>query len=100
MTELIALRDGAGAFVGNDSGPGQPAVFCGVPTFKLFGPQLPERFAPLHPAVEWMEGKGCPYKPCSDYCRFPEPHCLWNITEAEVWTRVEKFVRTHLRNGL
>ncbi len=98
VTELIALIDGAGAFVGNDSGPGHLAAFCGVPTFTLFGPQLPEWFAPLHPAAEWIEGKVCPYKPCSDYCRFATPHCLWNISGDEVWQHVQKFVRTHLRN--
>ncbi|MGA3284685.1 MAG: glycosyltransferase family 9 protein [Verrucomicrobiota bacterium] len=98
VTELIALIDHAGAFVGNDSGPGHLAAFCGVPTFTLFGPQLPEWFAPLHPAAEWIEGKACPYKPCSDYCRFATPHCLWNISGDEVWQRVEKFARTHLRN--
>jgi len=98
VTELIALIDRAGAFVGNDSGPGHLAAFCGVPTLTFFGPQLPEWFAPLHPAAEWMEGKACPYKPCSDYCRFAEPHCLGNITETEAWARVEKFVTAHLRN--
>jgi len=98
VAALIALIDRAGAFVGNDSGPGHLAAFCGVPTFTLFGPQLPEWFAPLHPAAEWMQGKACPYKPCSDYCRFAEPHCLWNVTEAEVWARVEKFAAAHLRS--
>jgi ADP-heptose:LPS heptosyltransferase len=92
VTELIALTDRAGAFIGNDSGPGHLAAFCGVPTFTLFGPQLPEWFAPLHPAAEWMEGRVCPYMPCSDYCRYPTPYCLWNIREEEVWTRVEKFI--------
>ncbi len=96
VTELIALVDRAGAFIGNDSGPGHLAAACGVPTFTLFGPQLPEWFAPLHPASEWIEGKACPYKPCSDYCRFATPHCLSNISEAEVSARVEKFLRAHL----
>jgi heptosyltransferase-2 len=98
VTELIALIDRAGTFVGNDSGPGHLAAFCGVPTFTLFGPQLPEWFVPLHPAAEWIEGKACPYKPCSDYCRFATPHCLGNITVEEVWARVEKFAATHLQN--
>ena len=98
VTGLIALTDRAGAFIGNDSGPGHLAAFCGVPTFTLFGPQLPEWFAPLHPAAEWMEGRVCPYMPCSDYCRYPVPHCLWNIGEAAVWARVEKFTAAHLQN--
>ncbi len=58
VTELIALTDSAGAFIGNDSGPGHLAAFCGVPTFTLFGPQLPEWFAPLHPTGGMDGGPG------------------------------------------
>jgi heptosyltransferase-2 len=96
VKELIVLVDGAGAFIGNDSGPGHLAAFCGVPTFTIFGPQLPEWFAPLNPVAEWIEGKACPYKPCSDYCRFPTPFCLWNLGTEEVSARIEKFLSTKL----
>ena len=96
---LLELIDRAKAFIGNDSGPGHLAAFCGVPTFTIFGPQLPEWFAPLHPAAAWIEGKACPYLPCSDYCRFPEPHCLWKISEPEVWSRVEDFLITRCREN-
>jgi len=96
VTELIDLTDRAGAFIGNDSGPGHLAAFCGVPTFTIFGPQLPEWFAPLHPRAEWIEGKACPYLPCFDYCRFATPFCLWNVTEEEAWNRVSKFLQRHL----
>ena len=92
ITELLAAIDRAAVFIGNDSGPGHLAAMAGVPTFTLFGPQLPEWFAPLHPGAEWIEGKPCPYKPCSDYCFFSAPHCLQTVTEPEVWLRVEKFV--------
>lgn len=93
VTELLALLDQAGVFVGNDSGPGHLAAFCGVPTLTLFGPQLPEWFAPLHPQTVCLEGKPCPYKPCSDYCRFPAPHCLQDISESEVWQALEPLLR-------
>ncbi len=96
VSELLALADRAGAFIGNDSGPGHLAAFCGVPTFTLFGPQVPEWFAPLHPASEWLEGKACPYKPCSDYCRFLIPYCMYNSTEDEVWALVRAFVARNL----
>jgi ADP-heptose:LPS heptosyltransferase len=99
VTELCMLVDRAGAFIGNDSGPGHLAAFCGVPTFTLFGPQLPEWFAPLHPDSEWLEGKACPYKPCSDYCRFPTPCCMVNSEEQEVWTLVESFVARTMHRG-
>lgn len=91
VAELFVLVDRAGAFIGNDSGPGHLAAFCGVPTLTLFGPQLPEWFAPLHQASEWLEGKACPYKPCSDYCRFPVPYCMIDSGEEEVWSRAQAF---------
>ena len=96
VTELLSCLDGAGIFIGNDSGPGHLAASCGLPTFTLFGPQLHEWFAPMQPAAEWIEGKACPYKPCSDYCRYPTPYCLWKITAEEVWLRVQKFAGRHL----
>ena len=96
VSELYALVDRAGVFLGNDSGPGHLAAFCGVPTFTWFGPQVPEWFAPLHPASEWLEGKACPYKPCSDYCRFAAPCCMLNSSEEEVWPLVESFVARNL----
>ncbi len=93
--ELFKLIDKARLFIGNDSGPGHLAAFCGVPTLTIFGPQLPEWFAPLHPAAEWIEGKPCPFKPCFDYCRFPMPYCMDRISEDEVWQRVQTFLRKH-----
>jgi ADP-heptose:LPS heptosyltransferase/glycosyltransferase involved in cell wall biosynthesis len=95
VTELLQWIDGAGVFIGNDSGPGHLAALSGVPTFTVFGPQLPERFSPLHPDAEWVEGAPCPYKPCRDNCRFPLAYCLWNIKEELVWPRLESFVGKH-----
>ena len=96
VSELLLAMESAGVFIGNDSGPCHLAAFCGVPTFTIFGPQLPEWFAPLHPAAEWLEGKPCPYKPCSDYCRFPAPACMVGSAEEEVWERVAAFVASRL----
>ncbi len=92
VTELMGVIEQAGAFLGNDSGPSHLAAFSGVPTFTLFGPQLPEWFAPLHPQSEWLEGKPCPYKPCSDYCQFPVPYCMVHTSEEEVWGRLTRFL--------
>jgi ADP-heptose:LPS heptosyltransferase len=96
IAALLEIMDDAAVFIGNDSGPGHLAAFCGLPTFTLFGDQLAEWFAPLHPASEFIEGKPCPYKPCSDYCRFPTPHCLTEVTGGEVWPRLEYFIDRHL----
>lgn len=100
VTELLAIIDRASAFLGNDSGPGHIAAFLGVPTFTIFGPQLPEWFAPLHPAAEWTEGKPCPYKPCKDYCRFASPLCIDRITEEEIWAQIAPFVARHCSTRL
>ena len=96
VNELLAQIDRAGIFIGNCSGPGHLAAICGVPTFTFYGPSMSEWFAPMHPAAELFEGRACPYKPCSDYCRFSTPFCLWNVTADEAWPRVEKFAERHL----
>lgn len=99
-TNLDALRSllqDSGVFIGNDSGPGHVAGYMGVPTFTLFGPQVPEWFAPLHPEAEWIEGSPCPYKPCFDYCQFPTPFCLTGISQDHAWFRVKAFVEQHIR---
>jgi ADP-heptose:LPS heptosyltransferase len=96
IKELLAILETAGAFVGNDSGPGHLAALTGVPTFTLFGPQLSQWFAPLHPAAQWLDGSPCPYKPCWDNCRFPSPNCLHDLKESAVVSPVLKFVAKHI----
>jgi ADP-heptose:LPS heptosyltransferase len=96
VNELLSLVDDSAMFIGNDSGPGHLAAFCGVPTLSLFGPQLPEWFSPLHPESLCIEGKACPYKPCSDYCRFETPRCLWGISEDEMRDAVQRFLDQHV----
>lgn len=94
LTALVDLLATADRFVGNDSGPGHVAALLGVPTFTLFGSQLPENFAPVHSRAAWIDGAPCAYKPCSDYCRYPAPHCLLNITVTDVWPRLTAWLNT------
>jgi ADP-heptose:LPS heptosyltransferase len=96
LSELMALLETAGLFVGNDSGPGHLAAIMGVPTFTLFGNNLPGLFAPLHPRAEWMEGGPCPYKPCFDSCRFATPECLLSTEASDVWLKLKSFAEKHL----
>jgi heptosyltransferase-2 len=90
--ELITLISRAAVFIGNDSGPGHIAALAGVPTFTIFGPQLPELFAPIHPRSEWIEGAPCRFKPCYDSCRFPLAHCLLSLEEETVWKKLDGFL--------
>lgn len=94
MDELAETIARGAAFLGNDSGPGHLAALCGVPTFTIFGPQLPALFAPGHPRAGWTEGQPCAYKPCYDRCRFAEPHCLTGVTADAVWPRLATWLDT------
>jgi ADP-heptose:LPS heptosyltransferase len=94
LEELLDLLDQQSVFIGNDSGPGHLAALLGVPTFTFFGPQLSEWFAPVHPAAQWIDGKPCPFKQCFDYCRYPVPHCIQDISEAEARERIAAFLET------
>lgn len=93
LPELIRSLDECDRFVGNDSGPGHLAALLGLPTFTIFGPQLPERFAPRHPQAAWIEGAPCAYKPCRDDCRFREPHCLKRIGFDDVRPALAEWLR-------
>lgn len=95
IDHLMALLDAADLFIGNDSGPGHVAAAAGVPTFTIFGPQIPESFLPVHPMAGYVEGKPCPFKPCSDNCRYPTPHCILTLSEAEVWVRLQQYLQRH-----
>jgi heptosyltransferase-2 len=92
LEALLAVLASADRFIGNDSGPGHLAALLGVPTFTIFGPQLPELFAPQHPQAAWIEGAACPHKPCFDDCRFPQPNCLLAHHSDAVWSRVQAWL--------
>lgn len=89
---LLATLASADRFIGNDSGPGHLAALLGVPTFTIFGPQLPELFAPRHPQSTWIDGAPCPHKPCFDSCRFPSPHCIRDLSVEQVWPQIERWL--------
>jgi len=89
---LLQTLAAADRFIGNDSGPGHLAALLGVPTFTVFGAQLPEYFHPVHPAAAWIEGAPCAFKPCNDYCRFAEPHCIRSLTVDGVWGRLQAWL--------
>jgi heptosyltransferase-2 len=88
LDHLLDTLAGADRFVGNDSGPGHLAALLGVPTFTIFGPQLPALFSPVHPQAAWIDGAPCPHKPCFDACRFAVPHCLHRLDVDAVWSRL------------
>lgn len=89
LLDTLATAD---RFIGNDSGPGHLAALLGVPTFTIFGPQLPELFAPQHPQAAWIDGAACVFKPCFDSCRFGSPHCIRELTPETVWASLSQWI--------
>jgi hypothetical protein len=92
LDRLLDELAAADRFIGNDSGPGHLAALLGVPTFTIFGPQLPELFAPQHPQAAWIEGAPCPHKPCFDACRFPAPYCIRDLSHDAVWRALKAWL--------
>ncbi|HTQ30606.1 MAG TPA: glycosyltransferase family 9 protein [Opitutaceae bacterium] len=94
---LLSILAGADRFIGNDSGPGHLAALLGMPTFTIFGPSLPQYFAPRHSQSAWIEGASCPYKPCRDYCRFAVPHCIQAVSVEDAWGALGSWLENDLR---
>jgi ADP-heptose:LPS heptosyltransferase len=92
LESVMDLLASADRFIGNDSGPGHLASLLGVPTFTIFGPQLSSRFSPVHPRSAWVDGRHCRFKPCSDYCRYTEPHCIRQLQVADVEPKVKAWL--------
>lgn len=88
LDDLLQDLAATDRFLGNDSGPGHLAALSGVPTFTIFGAQLAANFSPVHPQAAWVDGAPCPFKPCNDYCRFAEPHCIRGVTVDAAWGRI------------
>jgi len=84
LDSVFSQLEGAARFVGSDSGPGHLAALLGIPTFTLFGPQLPSRFAPPHSAAAWHPGAPCRFKPCHDSCRLQRPECMLRVSAEEL----------------
>jgi len=89
LPELLALLSCATQVLCNDSGPCHLAAALGIPVIVFFGPQRPELFRPFGEHHLVVIRDICPYRPCSDYCRFPEPYCLTKLTPDITYPEVE-----------
>ncbi len=93
LTELKASLACASLLLGNDSGPGHLADALGVPVMTIFGPGDPHKMRPFQKRNLVVMRDICPYHPCSDYCRFPEPYCLTQLTPALVGPQIRDYLR-------
>ena len=97
LAELTAALAGARVMIGNDSGPGHLADSLGVHVVAIFGPGDTTIMRPFAYRNHVVIRDICPYHPCSDRCRFPEPYCLTQLTPAVVIRDVRDYL---LKKGL
>ncbi len=93
LTELLAVLSNATQVLCNDSGPTHMADALEIPVIALFGPTHPERFRPFRRTNLVIIRDICPYRPCADYCRFPEPFCLTQLTPDIAWPEVKAYLQ-------
>jgi ADP-heptose:LPS heptosyltransferase len=92
LPELLALLSCATQMLCNDSGPGHISAALGVPVIVFFGPQRPELFRPFGEDHLVVIRDICEFRPCSDYCHFPEPYCLTKLTPDITYPEIESYL--------
>ena len=92
---LIELREvirRASLFVGPDSGPMHIAAATSTPIVALFGPTLPENFAPWQAKAILIQ-KDLECRPCKQRrCLTEDFRCLRSIEPTEVYEACQKFL--------
>ena len=93
VEQLVGILGAMDVVLCNDSAPAHIAAASGVPTIALFGPTNPNWYRPWGNEHHVVIRDICPYRPCFDYCRFPEPYCLTKISPDDAWPEIEAFFR-------
>lgn len=90
---FLAILSACKLLICNDSGPMHLANLLDVPVVAIFGPQNPHWFGPrgVHDKVVIRPEMWC--RPCFDYCIYDQPHCLREISPAEVMSSVQGVLR-------
>ncbi|HEV2319988.1 MAG TPA: glycosyltransferase family 9 protein [Verrucomicrobiae bacterium] len=86
---LLAVLRRAALFISGDTGPLHFAAGLGVRTISLFGPTLPERWAPAGARHQWLKGSNCSCSGHSAICQ-SDAHCLAEISPEQVFQCLEK----------
>jgi heptosyltransferase-2 len=96
VPQLVARLAACDLVLSNDSGPGHIAAALGKPVLAFFGPQNPNWFRPYGEENHVVIRDICPFRPCFDYCHFPEPICLTQLKLDDVWTEVRDWFRRQM----
>lgn len=101
LRQTVALLKCCDLYVGNDAGPMHLAAAAGVPIVEISCHPLhgsvvhansPKRFGPWGtPHLVLQPKKSLP--PCSDGCDAKQPHCILNVSVAQVKETIEKIMK-------
>lgn len=97
---LVEVLGSVDLLLCNDSGPGHIAAACKRPAIVLFGPTNPDWFRPYGSEHHVVIRDICPWRPCFDYCLFPEPYCLTKTYPEKVWPEIREHILTLLAGGV
>lgn len=94
ITKLVDTFKRAIYFIGNDSGPAHLAAFYGITGVTLFGPESPQRSAPIGKAsISIYNGYDC--SPCHFKQKACDNNqCMKSITVDQVWNEIERHLLT------
>ncbi len=99
VPELVDVIGRADLLLCNDSGPGHIAAACGRPAIPIFGPTDPIWFRPWGELHHVVIRDICPWRPCFDYCKFAEPHCMTKLLPARAWTEIHEHLSRLIARG-
>lgn len=101
LRQAVSLLKHCHLYIGNDYGPKHMALAVGVPVIEINAHPLsgspshqdsPQRFGPWGvPHLVLQPKKSLP--PCSDGCDAKQPHCILNVSVAQVKEAVEKIMK-------
>jgi ADP-heptose:LPS heptosyltransferase len=100
MGELVDLLGRTDLLLCNDSGPGHVAASCGRPAIVMFGPTDPDWFRPFGEMHRVVIRDICAWRPCFDYCKFPEPYCMTKLLPDDAWPEIRDHIRALIASGV
>jgi heptosyltransferase-2 len=98
--ELVHVMGRMDLLLCNDSGPGHLAASCGRPAIVMFGPTDPDWFRPFGDIHRVIIRDICEWRPCFDYCKFPEPYCMTKLLPDDAWPEICEHVRGLIARGV
>jgi ADP-heptose:LPS heptosyltransferase len=99
VREMVCVLGRSDLLLCNDSGPSHIAAECGRPVIALFGPTEKAWFRPWGDDHLVISRDICPWRPCFDYCLFPEPYCMTKLMPEFAWPQMQVHIEKLIDAG-